>query len=488
MVALRAEKQAPSSTLAARIIQAAVKPDIAAAELGRLCQADPAFVIRLLSLVNSPVYGLGRRINDVQHAVSLLGTRGLRNLALSLCVQDMAAKGPEGTLLLVLGARRAVAAKLLAQAMGRPDAGEYFTIGLLMDSGLFMLARVDKKTALESARSPAYARPMLERAAGLQDHATVGAEMVLAWNMSEDMVAAIARHHDAKPPGHPVGDVIWLAERCAGVFEGGDLAANRQIAIEAAAQIGLAQPELEAVLQQIPAEVRELSRAFDRDLGPQPDMESLLRGANASLAEINQSYLEIVLKLEQLVKEKEALADELAAANEQLSKLAATDALTGLANPRAFQDALRRDLSRAERDGQPLSVVLLDADHFKRVNDTFGHPVGDEVLKVIAGLMQQGIRTGDLAARYGGEEFILILPNATTEGAVIVAERLRRAIEAAEMRGPSGVFKITASFGIAVAQGAGCAALGPALIERADRALYAAKNAGRNRIATDAAS
>ncbi len=228
--------------------------------------------------------------------------------------------------------------------MGHTDPGEYFTVGLLMESGLFMLARHDNKTALESARSPARARPTLERAAGLRDHAGVGAEMVLAWNMSEDMVSAIARHHDAQPPSDSVGKVIWLAERCAGVFEGGDLAANRRIAIEAAEQVGVTQADLEVVLQQIPGEVRELARAFDRDLGPQPDIESLLRDANAGLAEINQSYQEVVFKLEKLVREKEALAIELAAANERLSMLAATDALTGLANHRAFQDALKRDL------------------------------------------------------------------------------------------------------------------------------------------------
>ncbi len=483
----RDEKQAPSSTLAARIVQAAVRPQVTAAELGALCQADPAFVIRLLSLVNSPAYGLSRRINDVQHAVSLLGTRGLRNLALSLCVQDMAAKGPDGTLLLVLGVRRAVTAKLLASAMGRRDPGEYFTIGLLMDAGLFMLARTDAQTAIASAKSPAFARPMLERAAGQHDHATVGAELVRQWQMNDDMIIAIAKHHDPDPPGHVVGDVIWLTERCAGVFEGGDLAANRQSAIDAAKRLNVAAPVIETLLNQVPNEVLEAARAFERDLGPQPDMDTLLRDANASLAEINHSYQEMLVKLERLLKEKEALATELAAANERLSQAAATDGLTGLANHRAFQDALRRDLSRAEREKQPLSIVLIDADHFKKVNDTYGHPTGDQVLKMIAGLMQQVIRTGDLAARYGGEEFVLVLPNADADGAKIVAERLRRAIESAQVQGPNGVFKVTASFGVAVAKGPGCAKAGPMLIEQADKALYEAKHGGRNQVVARAA-
>lgn len=464
-----------------------MRSDVSATELGALCQADPAFVIRLLSLVNSPAYGLSRRISDVQHAVSLIGTRGLRNLALSLCVQDLAPKGPEGTALLVIGVRRAVTAKLLATAMGRRDPGEYFTIGLLMDAGLFMIARSDPQTAAAAARSPAYARPMLERSAGLEDHPTVGANLVREWNMSDAMVNAIAHHHDPEPPGDPVGDVVWLAERCAGVFEGGDLTANRSSALAAADQLGVTAPTIDALLQQIPREVMEAARAFERDLGPQPDLESLLRDANASLVEINLSYQTVLAKLERLLKEKEALAIELAAANERLEKTAATDALTGLANHRAFQDALKRDLSRAERDKQPLALVMLDADHFKRVNDSYGHPTGDLVLKTIAELMQQSIRTGDLAARYGGEEFVLLLPNADVAGAKVVAERLRRAIETCPIAGPQGLFKVTASFGVAATQGAGCARHGSLLIDHADKALYAAKHAGRNTVIARAA-
>jgi diguanylate cyclase len=482
-----AERQAPASTLAVRIVQAAVKPDVTASDLGALCQADPAFVVRLLSLVNSPAYGMSRRINDVQHAVSLLGTRGLRNLALSLAVQDMAAKGPDGNALLLLGVRRAVTAKLLAVAMGRKDPGEYFTIGLLMDAGLFMLARTDVKSAVASAKSPSYARPTVERSAGYDDHATTGAAMVREWNMAQDMVNAIARHHDDAPHGDPVGDVIWLTERCAGVFEGGDLAANRLRAIESAALLKLQAADVEKVLEQIPLEVTEGATAFNRDLGPQPDMDTLLRDANASLAEINLNYQEMLVKLERLLAEKAALANELAAANELLSKAAATDGLTGLANHRAFQEALKRDLARAEREKQPLSIVLIDADHFKKVNDTYGHPTGDHVLKTIASLMQEVIRTGDLAARYGGEEFIMVLPNANADGAKIVAERLRKTIEATAMQGPNGPFKVTASFGVACTQGPGCGKRGPELIETADKALYEAKHAGRNQVVTRAA-
>jgi diguanylate cyclase (GGDEF)-like protein len=271
------------------------------------------------------------------------------------------------------------------------------------------------------------------------------------------------------------------------VFEGGDLAANRQRAIESAALLKLPAADVEKVLAQIPTEVTEGATAFDRDLGPQPDMDTLLRDANASLAEINLNYQEMLVKLERLLAEKAALANELAAANELLSKAAATDGLTGLANHRAFQEALKRDLARAEREKQPLSIVLIDADHFKKVNDTYGHPTGDHVLKTISALMQQVIRTGDLAARYGGEEFIMLLPNANAEGAKIVAERLRKAIEGTAMQGPDGPFQVTASFGVACTEGPGCGARGPALIETADKALYDAKHGGRNQVVTRAA-
>ncbi len=129
---------------------------------------------------------------------------------------------------------------------------------------------------------------------------------------------------------------------------------------------------------------------------------------------------------ERLEAQKAALEE----ANTQLRALATTDGLTGLRNHREFHAQMEHERARAARDGTPLSLVMLDVDHFKQYNDAFGHPAGDEVLKTLAGLLRGYARTVDLVARYGGEEFAILLPGAEGAGARAVAERLRAAVAA----------------------------------------------------------
>lgn len=167
--------------------------------------------------------------------------------------------------------------------------------------------------------------------------------------------------------------------------------------------------------------------------------------------------------------------NELAKANAELAALATTDGLTGLKNHRAFQERLSEEMRRSVRYGTSLSVVLLDVDHFKQYNDSFGHPAGDEVLKAVARVLRRGARDTDLAARYGGEEFILILPQTDSTGAATIAERIRQGIEAATWP----LRQVTASFGVA---SLGLGGDGSDLIAHADAALYRAKADGRNQV------
>jgi diguanylate cyclase (GGDEF)-like protein len=172
---------------------------------------------------------------------------------------------------------------------------------------------------------------------------------------------------------------------------------------------------------------------------------------------------------------------ELSAKNELLERLALTDPLTALPNRRAYEESLTSEIARANRHCKPLALLYLDIDRFKEVNDLYGHPVGDEALLGFADLLRRHARRGDLAARIGGEEFAVLLPHTTRTQAALVAERIRRALEAAPV-GRTRTVSITTSVGVATFKGTS-EDDAEAFTKEADEALYRAKSEGRNRVA-----
>ncbi|GAA1633635.1 diguanylate cyclase [Catellatospora bangladeshensis] len=174
------------------------------------------------------------------------------------------------------------------------------------------------------------------------------------------------------------------------------------------------------------------------------------------------------------------MAERIAERRAVLTDLATTDALTGLHNRRAFRTSLARDLARAERGGDALALLIMDLDHFKAINDEYGHLGGDAVLRHVGAVLQRELRADDVAARLGGEEFGVLLPGAGHEAAMAIAERLRQAIARMATVYQERSVAVTASFGVVAYPEHGRTA--GELVERADGALYDAKRAGRNRV------
>jgi len=158
---------------------------------------------------------------------------------------------------------------------------------------------------------------------------------------------------------------------------------------------------------------------------------------------------------------------------------ASVDGLTGLFNRRRLDEVLPRYLSRADYEKSPMSVVMTDVDHFKKFNDTYGHQAGDLVLFEVAKVLRERCRPSDFVARYGGEEFTVILPGANAEEALVVAERLRVAVEGLCIKQESGSLLPTVTISLGIAE-AGFREAVPSVLDRADRALYQAKESGRN--------
>jgi diguanylate cyclase len=205
---------------------------------------------------------------------------------------------------------------------------------------------------------------------------------------------------------------------------------------------------------------------------PRPIIEKLVKelsNATSRSSALEANFLKTTNDLDQI-------KDSLKQAEEHSN----TDALTGLANRRALEAFLRTSQISAMEAGTPLSILMIDIDHFKKFNDSFGHQVGDQVLRLVGKVLQENVRDCDLAARYGGEELMAILPGAALEACTEAAERIRRRIgEARLTRRTTGeeITSVTVSIGVAQFRMAESA---DGMIERCDRALYQAKRAGRN--------
>jgi diguanylate cyclase len=176
---------------------------------------------------------------------------------------------------------------------------------------------------------------------------------------------------------------------------------------------------------------------------------------------------------------------ELARVNRELEHMAFHDSLTGLPNRRWFDRAVRAESSAARRRGTATSLIVIDLDHFKALNDTYGHPLGDDVLQGVARVLTDHVRVSDTVARLGGEEFIILLPDTPLDGARALAEKLREKVAAAAFPNGESAVKVTASFGVAALEaGEGRDAVHS--YAAADAALYRAKNLGRNRVEVEA--
>lgn len=205
-----------------------------------------------------------------------------------------------------------------------------------------------------------------------------------------------------------------------------------------------------------------------------------------SLRDKEQALIRANAELQQEIEQRRSTEEELRRSQEKYRELASIDPLTGLANRRHFFTLALAELQRACRFGHHLAIIMLDLDHFKKTNDTWGHAVGDKVLQSVAARCKEVLRTVDVIARYGGEEFVLLLPETSSDGAEVLAERLREALAEPPLQIGASTIPVTASLGACAyspIMGSQCS---PEDLERlltlADQALYQAKNAGRNRV------
>ena len=211
------------------------------------------------------------------------------------------------------------------------------------------------------------------------------------------------------------------------------------------------------------------------------DMVGLVKEVIQETAQMSQSTEQMVTHLTTMQGEIQDLRQQLANKDTEAN----TDQLTGLLNRRGMEKSLLHVIQQAKSNGHPLSVILIDIDHFKKINDTHGHLVGDNVLQIVAHTIRDGIKGQDIAVRYGGEEFVVLLPNTPLAGGVALADKIRTLFENQTWRTRTtgqAIGKITISAGVAVYKPNEDPS---AIIRRADEALYASKNNGRNQVTAE---
>ncbi|MRR51961.1 MAG: diguanylate cyclase [Rhodocyclaceae bacterium] len=229
--------------------------------------------------------------------------------------------------------------------------------------------------------------------------------------------------------------------------------------------------------RQVEERLRGLRTSFEADQTRKQN--EIYRLKNVELTRANQELEQLNRLIRKGDEYRSKLMEQVAAQSQELERLAKTDGLTGLSNRRQLDETLEREFARAKRYHDPLTVAMLDIDHFKRINDTVSHHAGDEVLKIVAEVLRANSRTVDLVARYGGEEFVMAFPNTTAAAAATVCERIRQAVESFFWTRISRELRVTVSIGL-------CDDLSlpshEKLLGAADARMYQAKEQGRNRV------
>lgn len=484
--------------IAIRILDVVRKNEPSFQELARIISADPALTAKLLKVSNSAIYSLPNKINTIEMALSVLGVDVVKNIALSFVISKDLTGSSDSKFNFDLFWKRAVTAAVGAELLAkllRIHSKDVFVCALLQDIGvllMYLCRRDDFLRVLDEREASSEPLHLIEKKVFGLDHQEIGAELLEDWGLSEAIFQPIRFHHNlelAPKEYRALAQILGLSGMLASVYHGSRSAEKvQEIKTLLMEKHRIAEEQVDALIDEVAEKSIELLSSFEIDPGNMKPFSVLLQEANEELGRLNLSYEQLVMDLKQAKEKAEKLAGELKEANIRLRELANRDGLTELYNHRYFQDEMDRELSRSVRYQRSFSLMILDIDHFKKINDTYGHPGGDIVLKNISKLIPKLIRTSDMVARYGGEEFAIILPETELRGAMIFAERVRRAVEMMESLIEGKPVQISVSIGVTCYE---CTLKGvskSAIIDAADKALYQSKNKGRNRVTMSALS
>lgn len=442
---------------------------------------DPALSTKMLKTVNSSFYGLPKTIGSVHQAIVVLGLNSVKTLALGFSlVGKLTQSDGEGFDQMAYWRRSlycATAAKQLCEKLNIVQAEEVFMASLLQDVGQLAFVQVlgeEYAAILKAAEGDHRKISALETEHFGGDHTEVGGALTESWGLPPLLVESIRLNEKADEAEENMQQLIRVVQAggyAAELIEHPEDAQRvRSLHMTLSGWFGIEREEAEKLIESTCQQARETQRLFELPTGDLNNTEEIMARAREAL--------------EQISLQNARATGELQQANKELEQKATRDAVTGLFNRRHFDEKLDENFLTAGPD-KPLSLVFIDLDHFKSVNDTHGHDAGDAVLVAIAETVAKTVEGKGDAFRYGGDEFLMLSAGMTRNDAAVLAEQLRQNIINAMSQltvGEAGVNPgVTGSIGVATYDGSAFKRA-EQLVKAADKGAYTAKTSGRNAV------
>ncbi|MEZ5565108.1 MAG: GGDEF domain-containing protein [Gammaproteobacteria bacterium] len=473
--------------VAMKVLQLAQDPEIELSAVAAAVSADPAIAAKVMRIANSAMYARRRQSTNLRQALITLGLNATLTLALSYTlVRTLRTASTGGFDFAAYWRRTALSSawgKLLATELDRPDAEEVFLAALLQDLGMLVIDKVWPEVydgispfKIEHSRICQHEQNCIG-----SDHPAIGAALLAIWNMPAKLVQAVKFSHDAGGIALDSNDKMFvrtvaLSGELSDVWLGGDDAvALRRVGQQVQQQLGIAPSRLGEMFDLVREQLPVAEELFQMDLYDAVQLQDMTDAARETLVVRN---LHQINEAQDLQRRTNRLEEE----NTELKTENVRDALTNAHNRRYFEESLAREFETAAKHSWPLSIVFIDIDRFKQVNDGFGHQAGDAVLVAVAALLSETLRDTDIVARYGGDEFVLLLPGVDATQADSVGTRVCEGVRARKVETTSGSsIGITLSLGIATLDSQNPFDSPNALLAAADSALYHSKRNGRDR-------
>ncbi len=478
--------------VAVRILNAVQSNESALKDIADIISSDPVLSAKMLRIANSGYYTRGGPISNIQRAMTILGTNVIKNIALSFVITGSFNEQDDSPFDFNLFWKRciisAVATDQLAVKIGIKN-DDLFITALLQDIGSLIIALTkpeDYSRVFNECEIFDKELEDAERSTFDYTHSQVTYALLQHWQLPEEITIPTLFHHNPQSATKDISSIATLlnyGSRFGKLFTAEEIAYNTRVLSEEIRQTyQLQEAEVSELVDAIALASKTMLESFEIAPGDIKPFSHILQEANEQLSAINLNQAQLMLEMQEAKLKAERLSNELQDANARLRELVYRDGLTGLYNHRFFQESLSHELLRANRYKTSVSLILFDIDHFKKVNDSYGHQAGDLVLMNIARAVSSSIRPTDIIARYGGEEFAVILPETNAAGAKVFAARLRRCVEGIATLTKGQLIYVTVSAGTTTFTPESHTSDKDQIITIADKGLYISKQNGRNQV------